>query len=180
MKSRIYPILAFLCVCSIIILADKKAQHGSIRMEKIIPEQVNKEMEEPDEMDKAMEFEFNRIKDLSTGTVPVERLLIAENIRKQRLEKNLRVNSPVPGISWSERGPNNVGGRTRAIIYDLNDVGNGYKKVWAGSVSGGLWSCNDITAGTPTWTKVNDLMANLAVNSIAQDPSNPQIIYAGT
>lgn len=45
-------------------------------------------------------------------------------------------------IVWQERGPNNIGGRTRAIMIDPNDAtGN---TVWAGSVSGGLWRITDI------------------------------------
>jgi hypothetical protein len=39
--------------------------------------------------------------------------------------------------SWEERGPSNVGGRTRSLIFDPNDATG--KKVWAGSVSGGLF-----------------------------------------
>ncbi len=45
-------------------------------------------------------------------------------------------------INWMERGPNNIGGRTRAILIDPNDPSG--RKVWAGSVSGGLWLANNI------------------------------------
>lgn len=47
-------------------------------------------------------------------------------------------------IAWQERGPNNVGGRTRAIMIDPNDPSG--KTIWAGSVSGGLWKTEDIDA----------------------------------
>ncbi|MFN3939275.1 MAG: WD40/YVTN/BNR-like repeat-containing protein, partial [Chitinophagales bacterium] len=47
-------------------------------------------------------------------------------------------------IVWSERGPNNIGGRTRALMVDPNDpTGN---TIWAGSASGGLWKTTDINA----------------------------------
>ena len=65
-------------------------------------------------------------------------------------------------------------------MYDLNDAGNGYKKVYSGSVGGGLWVTNDITVGTPTWTRIDDFMGNLAISTLTQDPSNAQNIYAGT
>lgn len=40
-------------------------------------------------------------------------------------------------IKWEERGPRNIGGRTRTILVDpWNSSG---KELWAGSVSGGLW-----------------------------------------
>ena len=48
--------------------------------------------------------------------------------------------SKVPGENtnnWVERGPNDVGGRTRAVMFDPNDAAN--KRVFAGGVSGGLW-----------------------------------------
>ena len=134
-----------------------------------------------DGMDKAMALEFELTKDPSSNTVPRERLLAAENFRLQKLASMAnRTTTAVSGINWSERGPNNVGGRTRAIMYDLNDAGNGYKKVYAGSVGGGLWVTNDITVATPTWTRIDDFMGNLAISTLAQDPSNTQNIYVGT
>lgn len=45
-------------------------------------------------------------------------------------------------ILWEERGPSNIGGRTRTILIDPN-VPSG-RKVWAGSVSGGLWVAQNI------------------------------------
>lgn len=47
-------------------------------------------------------------------------------------------------VAWLERGPGNVGGRTRTIMVDPNDPTG--KTVWAGSVSGGLWKTTDIDA----------------------------------
>lgn len=45
-------------------------------------------------------------------------------------------------IIWTERGPRNIGGRTRTILKEpLDPTG---KKFWAGSVSGGLWYVNNI------------------------------------
>ncbi len=56
---------------------------------------------------------------------------------------------PVPAIMHS-RGlsavPNNVGGRTRAIMVDPNDPT--HHKIWAGSIAGGLWFVNDIDSLT--------------------------------
>jgi hypothetical protein len=34
------------------------------------------------------------------------------------------------------------------VWYDLNDASNGYKKVWAGVLAGGLWYTNDITVAS--------------------------------
>jgi hypothetical protein len=49
--------------------------------------------------------------------------------------------------------------------------------MWAGSVGGGVWRTDD--AGS-TWLPVDDFMANLAVTCMVMDPTNPDVIYAGT
>jgi len=85
----------------------------------------------------------------------------------------------VPGTTdnaWEERGPNNVPGRTRAMLFDPN--GNG-KRVFAGGISGGLWVNEDITNQNSNWTQVG-IPENLAVSSIAVDPNNSAIWYLGT
>jgi hypothetical protein len=79
------------------------------------------------------------------------------------------------GESWVERGPNNVGGRTRAMAWDPTTT----NKVWAGGVTGGLWYNNNITSGG-TWTKVDDFWDAIAVSSIAFDPNDGNTIYVGT
>ena len=45
-------------------------------------------------------------------------------------------------LTWEERGPKNVGGRTRALMVDPNDPTQ--RKFWTGGVSGGLWYTNNI------------------------------------
>lgn len=82
------------------------------------------------------------------------------------------------GTVWVERGPKQVGGRTRALMFDPNDANK--RKVWAGGVSGGLWVNNNITDANSSWQKVDDFWDNLAVTCIAADPVNPQIFYVGT
>lgn len=49
-------------------------------------------------------------------------------------------------ISWTERGPRNIGGRTRTLLQDPNDPSG--RRFWAGSVSGGLWFINDIDSAS--------------------------------
>ncbi len=79
--------------------------------------------------------------------------------------------------SWTERGPNNVGGRTRAIIFDPNDTSN--ETVFAGGVSGGLWKNTNISNPNSAWSLIG-IPENLSVSSIAVDPNNSQIFYVGT
>lgn len=76
-------------------------------------------------------------------------------------------------LSWTSRGPENVGGRTRSLVIHPTDR----NKLWAGSVGGGIWFSAD---GGQSWTPVNDGQENLAIGSLAFDPKNPDIMYAGT
>ncbi|MCU1308278.1 MAG: hypothetical protein JWN45_2973 [Acidobacteriaceae bacterium] len=70
-------------------------------------------------------------------------------------------------------GPGNVGGRTRALLIDSNDANTMY----AAGVAGGVWKSSN--AGG-SWSPISDLIANLAVTTLAMDPSNHNVIYAGT
>lgn len=121
------------------------------------------------------EQEFLMARDPKLNRVPKERLSEAYALaQEKRAEK---AGDALP-IYWEERGPNNVGGRTRAILIDANDpTGN---TVWAGSVSGGLWRTTNIDDVNPTWTNTDDFFENLAITCIAQDPTNANIIYFGT
>ncbi|MBL4643813.1 MAG: glycosyl hydrolase, partial [Flavobacteriaceae bacterium] len=105
-----------------------------------------------------------------------------ENIFKiQKQLESQRKLQRVPGDGsdnmWVERGPNNIGGRTRVVLFDPNDAT--HKRVFAGGVSGGLWVNNDITRATTSWTRVG-IDENLSISCITVDPNNSQIMYVGT
>lgn len=78
-------------------------------------------------------------------------------------------------LPWEERGPSNVGGRTRAIVVDARDTSG---DTWlAGSVGGGIWRTT--TAGQD-WEPLTDDWPTLSISSLVQAPSNPDVLYAGT
>lgn len=83
--------------------------------------------------------------------------------------------SSTVAINWNEIGPDNVGGRTRALLMDRNNS----QHMFAGGVSGGLWESTD---GGNNWSKCAGYFAipqvNLNVVSIAQGSDNA--IYVGT
>jgi len=127
---------------------------------------------EMDGVDKAMRQEFLMTRDPALNIVPKERLLTAMNFLS-----NLRT-TQTNNLTWQERGPNNIGGRCRAIMIDKRDpTGN---TVFAASVSGGIFKTTNFTSSPPTWTVVNDQMANLAVTVLVQDKNNLNTMYAGT
>src|SRR6266545_3576179 len=67
----------------------------------------------------------------------------------------------------------NVDGRTRSILRHPSEP----ERIWAGSVGGGIWHTTD---GGTHWEPVDDFMANLAVSCMVMDPSDPEVMYAGT
>lgn len=115
---------------------------------------------------------INLKKDISTGKyLPKSEMQLLKN----------SFNSSARSINnqqWFERGPYNVGGRTRAIMFDPNDATG--KKVFAGGVSGGLWVNNDVTNVNSEWNPIGDFWANTSVVCITADPNNSQIFYVGT
>lgn len=74
-------------------------------------------------------------------------------------------------LEWDELGPDNVGGRTRAILIDKINP----SIVYAGGVSGGIWKS---TNNGQTWTNVLPDQSSLAVVSICQASNGD--IYIGT
>ena len=128
---------------------------------------------------KYYEMEYELTMNPETGKPTPEKLIqLREQLQRERQEAlaNGRTPGDASDNNWVERGPNNVGGRVRAIMFDPNDAT--FKRVFAGGVSGGLWVNNDITLNT-AWTRVN-IPDNLAISSIAYDPNNTNVFYVGT
>ena len=131
--------------------------------------EVENEMEEAAG---ANQYWFNMRKNPQTGQLDYNAIAQAqEEVALSAAAANKANAFP---LSWKELGPDNVGGRTRAILLDLiNDpTGN---TLFAGGVAGGLWKST--TAGG-SWVKINDFELNLAVSCIAEDANG--IIYYGT
>jgi len=100
-----------------------------------------------------------------------------QTIKKLQLQKLARKDAAIPNIKWTERGPNNVGGRSRGLAYDKND--STYRKVWTGGIAGGLFYNNNISDVNSSWQTVN-LPEIISVTAIAFDPVNTKTMYVGT
>jgi hypothetical protein len=125
-------------------------------------------------MSAAME-EYYKTRDPKTGEVPFRKLWNAYQYAKSL--RNSDGTSPSDMV-WEERGPSNIGGRTRTLMFDPNDPS--HKKLWAGGVTGGLWYTNDITADPPIWHKVDDFWERLPIGCMAYDPTSTNTFYVGT
>ncbi len=122
------------------------------------------------------QYEWEITHDPSTGLIPYDRLYYSNQqlVSKSVSKSNLRNQSD----SWEPRGPANIGGRTRAVLIDVNDpTGN---TVYAGSTSGGLFKSTSFKTDNPAWKPVGGIQDNLAISAIIQDSKNPQNIYIGT
>jgi Secretion system C-terminal sorting domain len=94
----------------------------------------------------------------STGVVDMADYYAA---RAEVMAISKKNNKAALGMQWDQMGPDNVGGRTRAVLVDRNNINT----VYAGSIAGGLFVSTD---GSNTWTPVNSLGDNLAVSCITQ------------
>lgn len=172
MKNRILYILSIVAISAglLFIFPGKKG------LRFLSKNNIDRETEmEDDGPEKIAHHEHIMTIDPATFNVPLERLKSAEDALLLA-QSGSRIESS--NISWQERGPNNIGGRTRAILIDQSDgTGN---TVWAGSVSGGLWKTTNFKNASPTWNQVGGISTNLAITTITQDPTDLQKIFVGT
>ena len=76
-------------------------------------------------------------------------------------------------LTWIDRGPDDLGGRCRALLIHPTIT----SRYYAGSVGGGIWRSD---SGGSSWYPIGDDMPNLAIACMAFDPADPNTIYAGT
>jgi len=133
----------------------------------------------PDRPDLALEQDADLTRDPATGTVPRERLLAAARYNSAFVAARRPTAGTLASAAWTERGPNNVAGRIRALLIDPTDAtGN---TLWAGAAGGGLWKATNAATGPVQWQNANSAVTNLAVTAIAAVPgSSPQVLYCGT
>jgi photosystem II stability/assembly factor-like uncharacterized protein len=177
MKNVKYVIALSVFVLSLMLFMfpGETKREGSVseKIKKMTPEADEKEgKEKPDSPDKFAEY----INDLKTGydgkTYPGNYRLEELNRAFARLSL---LKTKTADLNWKERGPGNVGGRTRALVIDPKDTSG---DTWlAGSVSGGVWRTED--AGK-NWVCITPDIPNLAIGCIAISEADPNVIYVGT
>lgn len=129
-------------------------------------------------IDEAIKWDNFMKQDPALGYVPHQRLLdVYRRIDALNNQASSR-NGNMANARWRDRGPFNVGGRTRAIMIDRNDTtGN---TIFAAGVTGGLWKSTNINALRPTWLNIGDFFSNINICALAQNENNPDEIYFGT
>lgn len=102
------------------------------------------------------------------GRIPLERWREA---REQAAL--LKAKSSSRSAPWIPRGPTNIGGRVTDIAVDPLDG----DIVFAAAAEGGV--LRSLDAGQ-SWTPLFDDQSTLSMGAVAIDPTNPQVVYAGT
>lgn len=102
------------------------------------------------------------------GTMPQNAYLRAAEARKAVAARGSK--GPV---TWTYLGPRNFGGRIRAILIHPTNA----NIMWIGSCGGGIWKTFD---GGTTWMPQDDFLPGMSVSCMVLDPTNPNILYAGT
>ena len=100
------------------------------------------------------------------------------SINPEKLElirKQFRMSPRSKSITWTERGPDNIGGRTRAIQIDRSNR----NKIWAGGVSGGLFVS---TNRGNQWSRVDSYInagGSPMISSMTQTPDGTIFVSTG-
>ncbi|HKJ32113.1 MAG TPA: hypothetical protein VKA34_09810, partial [Balneolales bacterium] len=143
-------------------------------------EKVGKEHEQEKEKSnkRREEYFFRMLRNPATNSIPknvrASELAYARHLMNWQ-QMNVRYSSSstasvTNAYTWSQAGPYDVGGRTRALSIDINNSSH----IVAGGASGGIWESKD--AGQ-TWSLRNTANQNLSVTDVVQDPLNPQVWY---
>ncbi|SMG30737.1 Por secretion system C-terminal sorting domain-containing protein [Marivirga sericea] len=123
-------------------------------------------------------YNFSRLKNPNTGKVPRNirekelQYVRAERSKLQRSDDdqlifkngiNIEAAAGDQATAWDNRGPFNVGGRTRALAIDIDNE----NILLAGGVSGGMWRSTDQGS---TWVRATTANQHPTVTDIVQDP----------
>jgi hypothetical protein len=118
------------------------------------------------------QYEFDMLKDPATGTIPKgifeKEILFAKTLPLKGVltAANSRVAEVTVLNNYLPAGPNNIGGRTRAIAYDTRFDGSSNRVIITGCVSGGIMRSSD---GGNNWTRVTPEGDIHNFTAIAQD-----------
>lgn len=129
-----------------------------------------------------MRYEFQMIRNPITGKIPAgifeKEMSFARRI-PERIHSYGSANFRLDALNtYIPAGPDNMGGRTRAVEYDKRYNGTSNKVIIAGCVSGGIMRSAD---GGATWTLVTPTNDVHSFTALAQDPrpGSQDTWYAG-
>ncbi|MEY3682963.1 MAG: hypothetical protein RLZZ289_1498 [Bacteroidota bacterium] len=119
--------------------------------------------------DDAMAWLKARYVDVTTGQPVSNETLI-------QIEKEIRKMSKSKTVVFESMGPDNIGGRTRAICIDRTNI----NRLWAGGVSGGLFVSTNKGNYWERVTTYFDAGANPFISSMTMTPDNTLYVATGS
>ncbi|MBK9250162.1 MAG: hypothetical protein IPM69_19155 [Ignavibacteria bacterium] len=122
------------------------------------------------------QWELLRLRDPATGKIPADiRRLEREFASTLPQKTHIKKGESTLTSDWTQRGPWNVGGRTRALAIDIANE----QIILAGGVSGGIWRSTD---GGAHWIQTFTSTQMKSVTCISQDTriGKRNIWYCGT
>lgn len=172
MKQLYIYSLAIAFSASAVAFISTQKQSSSISEKKEISEASHEGME--DDALERMNWELSRLADPATGQIP-------DNIRQKELAFAATLPSDAQSanrtslMNITNRGPWNLGGRTRALGIDVSNE----SRILAGTPSGGMWLSND---GGATWNQSNTAAQLKNATCITQDtrPGHTNVWYYGS
>jgi hypothetical protein len=126
-----------------------------------------------DQPDQALDYFLAQRMPVGDTELPMRRYATALRHRAAMPQEDRRPTLSKLGTpQWRQSGPDNIGGRTRDLVFDPSDPDT----MFAAAVSGGVWISRD---AAQSWQQAGHEMANLAVVSLAFEPVSGRL-FAGT
>lgn len=166
MKTNLYRGIAALAVLSglAVVLVPRKSSSPAPA-----EQHEGREEEKARYHEARVRYEFEMIKDPATGKIPAgifqEELAFARTLPVRNGSSTDQRTSALN--NYFPAGPNNIGGRTRAVAYDIRYNGGTNRVIISGSVSGGIMRSTD---GGNTWALVTPENDIHNLTALAQDP----------
>ncbi len=191
-----YLTISALIILSVILVFKPETKDKRVAYEEFLKTEYSKfatlnpveDEQRPDQPDHAYFLNHLQTLDPLTGRVPLDGIsnAILEasllSTRTNSMASEVAGSTATANLVW-DNIPADISGRVRAITIDPERPTIGGKettRLWAGSVTGGLW-VND-NAGDPnsSWKSIEGINKNLSISSITFDPDNSDIMYLGT
>ena len=178
--KKLLPIGVFLILAFVAFTISTQKEQTNLKEETNQAAYIKKTKKTPEEKaffsEERMRHEYNLQANPATGEIPRdEKIKEFKNAKKAKVRIDGGDNLRAPDASFVNRGPSNLGGRTRAIVVDYSD--NTGNTIIAGGVTGGVFRT---TNGGTSWTRVSPNNDIHSVSAIVQDPNNALIWYYGT
>src|SRR5690349_6971081 len=146
-RKFLLPIfVTFLTIIVFVVVGTKLFSDKSELFEE---EEEENEEQEASFTEARIRYEYDLLKDPKTGKIPVgifaKEIDFAKTlpVKGQISNPAARGNGTLEDNLYLPAGPNNIGGRTRALTYDLRYNGTTNRVIIAGCVSGGIMRSQD-------------------------------------